>query len=308
MMMPALQNMLKKRDYPVLATPPVCHARLSGDPETMTFLLTYNGCDIVKMQFSQSCNPTVRFHSDGDFQSFPFIQQFAIAADQETEMTVTISFPHEMVGMRPQRAQAGQAILGQWGHPLIRGVNGMYSLLWDYLISWHGYEFQWQSAAIAEENCVYSAAFTVRLSAKPLIVLLKPRYYGMHLGYENHRPWLRRPKEEAISGWCSWEAYHDKVSQQNIEAAAAVLQPLRKYGLDTLQLDDGYQNPLVPPAAGKPIGDSWLTANDRFPKGHQGIVGAMHGAGFRAGIWTNATLTNRAALPGAPAYAAQGGR
>ena len=295
MTMPSLQDMLKKRDYPVLATPPVCHARLSGDLETMACSLTYNGCDVVKLQFGQNCNPSVRLHSDGDFQSNPFIQQFAIAADRETELTVTVAFPHEMVNMRPQRAQTGQAILGQWGHPLIRNVNGLYSLLWDYLISWHGYDFTWQSAAITQDNSSYSAVFTVRLSSKPLIIVLKPRYYGMHLGYENHRPWLRRPKEEAVSGWCSWEAYHDKVTQQNVENAAAVLQPLRKYGLDTLQLDDGYQNPIVPPAPGKPIADSWLIPNDKFPKGHPGIVGAMQGAGFRAGIWTNATLTNREA-------------
>ena len=296
MMMPDLQNMLKKREYPILPTPPICHARLSGDPKAKIYYLTYNGFDIIKMQFMKDCKPSVRFHSDGDFQSYPFIQQFIIAANQETEMTVTVSFPHEMVCMRPQRAETGQAILGQWGYPLIHGVNGLYSLVWDYLISWHGYDdFQWQSKAIGKENGVYSASFTFSLGRKPWIVLLKPRFYGMHLGYENHKPWLRRSKEEAVAGWCSWEAYHSDVTQEHIQTAAAVLAPLRKYGLDTMQLDDGYQNTLVPPAPGKPISESWLITNEKFPNGHQGIVSAMRGAGFRAGIWTNATLTNREA-------------
>lgn len=292
MVMPSLQSMLKKRDYPVLNVPPICHARLSGDPETMAFALIYNGYDVVSMRFEGTCKPSLRFHSDGDFQSRPFIQQFVVAADRETELTVTVSFPNEMVVLRPGRAQSGQAILGQWGHPLINGVNGLYSLVWDYFVSWHGYDFEWQHGSIREEGGAYCASFTVNLSTKPLVILLRPRYYGMHLGYESHKPWLRRPKEEAVSGWCSWEAYHDKVTHEHVTAAAEALTPLKKYGLDTLQLDDGYQNPLVPPAPGKSIGDSWLHTNEKFPSGHAGIVKAMRDAGFRAGIWTNATLTN----------------
>ena len=295
MTMPSLESMLKKRDYPVLQVPPTGHARMSGDPDTMTFTLTYNGFDVLCIQPLEPCKLRPRFHSDGDFQSYPMLQQFTIASDREAAVTVTVSFPHEMVVMRPSRAQGEQAILGQWGHPLIDGVNGLYSLLWDYLVSWHGYDFKWDGDAIRQENGVYSASFTFRLGARPWVVLLRPRYYGTHLGFENHKPWLRRPNTEAVSGWCSWEAYHDKVTQENIESAAKILAPLRKYGLDTLQLDDGYQNPLVPPEKGKPIGDSWMNLNGKFPKGHPGIVSAMKGAGFRAGIWTNATLTNREA-------------
>ena len=293
MMMPSLKSMLEKRNYPVLPVPPICHARLSGDPDTMRFLLTYNGFDIISMQYKTLCKPVLRFHSDGDFQSRPFIQQFNIASDTETALDVTVSFPHEMVALRPERAKEGQAILGQWGHPLIFGVNGLYSLLWDYLISWHGYAFDWQDTAIRVEDGVYKATFTLNLTTKPLVILLRPRYYGMHLGYENHQPWVRRPKDEAVSGWCSWEAYHDHVTQEHVEQAASELAPLKKYGLDTLQLDDGYQNPLVPPSPDKSIGDSWLNINEKFPKGHAGIVEAMHKGGFRAGIWTNATLTNK---------------
>ncbi len=300
MMMPSLANALKKRAYPTLQVPPVCHARLSGDPEAMVFVLTYNGFDVIRMQFADACRPSLRFHSDGDFQSRPFIQQFVIAADRETELNVTVSFPHEMVVLRPGRAQSGQAILGQWGHPLIDGVNGLYSLVWDYFISWHGYDFAWQGGAILEADGVCSAAFTVRLGTRPLVILMKPRFYGMHLGYEGHKPWQRRPKAEAVSGWCSWEAYHDKVTQGHVENAARMLVPLQKFGLDTLQLDDGYQNPLVPPAAGKTIGESWLVPNEKFPSGHAGIVGAIRGAGFRPGIWTNATLTNREACETLP--------
>ncbi len=300
MTMPSLQSMLKKRMYPVLDVPPICHARLSGDPEDMVFLLTYNGFDVIRMQYKDACKPSLRFHSDGDFQSRPFIQQFIIAADRETELYVTVSFPHEMAVLRPGRAQSGQAILGQWGHPLIEGVNGLYSLVWDYFVSWHGYDFSWLGGAIREKGAVYSATFTVKLNAKPLVILLRPRFYSMHLGYENHKPWLRRPKEEAVSGWCSWEAYHGKVTQEHVQKAAQTLMPLKKYGLDTLQLDDGYQNPLVPPAAGKPIGESWIKTNEKFPDGHAGIVSAIRGAGFRAGIWTNATLTNREACQALP--------
>lgn len=300
MVMPGLADMLMKREYPRLPVPPVCHARLSGDPDALDYTLTYNGFDILGMRFAAPCKPALRFHSDGDFQSSPFIQQFAVAADRETRLCVTVSFPHEMAVLRPGRASNGRAILGQWGHPLIHGVNGLYSLEWDYFITWHGYDFAWQGGAVTQAEGIWSAAFEVNLSTKPLVILLRPRYYGMHLGYEGHRPWLRRPKQEAVSGWCSWEAYHDQVTQQDVQSAAETLAPLKKYGLDTLQLDDGYQNPRVPPAPGKPIGDSWVNLNEKFPGGHGAIAGAIRAAGFRAGIWTNATLTNREAVQQAP--------
>ena len=69
------------------------------------------------------------------------VQQFLAWADQDAPMEVEFTSPVEMWNMRPQRAQGGQAILGQTGHPLLFGVNGLYFPDWDLLLSFHGLPF-----------------------------------------------------------------------------------------------------------------------------------------------------------------------
>ncbi|HML47876.1 MAG TPA: hypothetical protein PKE04_14130, partial [Clostridia bacterium] len=196
---------------------------------------------------------------------------------------------------RPRRAQSGEAILGQVGSPLLYGVNGLYLPDWDLLVSWHGYDFCWTDATVRKQEGRFVAELTLNVGTKPWVILLRPRYYGEHLGFATHKPWAFRPNPRAITGWCSWEAYHSHVTQADIEGAAQALQPLKPYGLSILQIDDGYQQTQVPLRADAPVGESWMHLNEKFPDGHAGIVGPIRAAGFEAGIWTNATLTHREA-------------
>ena len=295
MVPPPVENMLAHRDYVVRPDAPATHARLSGDPDTGVYHLTFNGVDLIELEFDREIAPGLRYHSDGDFQSTPFIQQFLMWSKVETQVRVRFCAPVEMWNVRPQRAQRGQTILGQSGRPLLFGANGMYFPDWDLLLSWHGYAFNWDGARVECENGAYSASMTVSLGTKPFVLLIRPRYYGEHLGYTQHKPWLFRPNPKAITGWCSWEAYHSKITQADLERDAQTLKPLKNYGMEYMQVDDGYQQELVPTAPGENVPDSWIHINDKFPDGHAGIVNAIHAGGFEAGIWTNATLTNRAA-------------
>ncbi len=295
MQSPSARKMAEHRAYVRSQEPPVGHARFCEIAEGR-YAFQYNGCDILTLSLKKNVEAGLRYHSDGDFQSRPFLQQFVISAREPAEMEVRFTFPGEIVNMRPRRAQDGEAILGQMGFPLIHGVNGLYSLDWDLLISWHGQPFAWAVPRVEQTAQGYEAVLTVQLTQKPWVLLFRPRYYGEHLGYTYHQPWLRRPNGKAISGWSSWEAYHSDITQANVDNAATALRSLRDYGLATLQIDDGYQNELVPAAPGAPIAESWLTPNDKFPKGHAGIVGAIRAGGFEPGIWTNATCTNEAAV------------
>jgi hypothetical protein len=127
---------------------------------------------------------------------------------------------------------------------------------------------------------------------RPYYMLLRPRYYGQHLGYRYYQPWLRRRDTRGVSGWCSWEAYHRDVTLANVTDAAAKMEPLLPYGLTYVQLDDGFQQPLIPPAREAKVSDAWLHTNERFPGGHEVIVAAITQKGLTPGIWTNALINN----------------
>lgn len=296
MIPPQARKMFERRGYVTLPDAPATHARLCVSAEGgNAFCLQFNGADLMTLRFPDGVRPNLRAHSDGDFQSQPFIQQFQMSLDGESEVEVAFASPVEMWNMRPRRAERGEAILGQTGRPLMYSVNGMYLPDWDLLISWHGLPFSWKDRSIRTDVGIYRAEMTVEAGRKPWVVLIRPHYYREHLGYATHQPWTFRPNPKAVTGWCSWEAYHSEITQEDLRRTVQALLPLKDYGLEYIQLDDGYQNPMVPPAPGHDIPESWLHLNSRFPGGHQAILSAVREAGFEPGIWTNATVTNEAA-------------
>ena len=296
MIPPQMQKMFERRAYVTLPDAPATHARLCVSKEAgNAFCLQFNGADLITMRFPAGIRPHLRAHSDGDFQSQPFIQQFQMSLDREAEVEVAFASPVEMWNMRPRRAERGEAILGQIGRPLMYSVNGMYLPDWDLLISWHGLPFAWKEQTIREAEGRFSAEMILKAGRKPWVVLIRPHYYSEHLGYATYQPRTFRPNPRAVTGWCSWEAYHDQITQEDLRRTAEALRPLKDYGLRYIQLDDGYQNPMVPPAPGHDIPESWLKTNERFPGGHEAIVAAVREAGFEPGIWTNAAVTNEAA-------------
>lgn len=292
MVAPTVERVLRRVDDPVQAEPPAVHARIHACETPGEYALQYNGVDLLTLRWPGGVKPHLRYHSDGDFQSEPFIQQFVAFAPEGTPLSLRVSAPVEWWNIRPERAKRGQAILGQLGAPLLYGVNGIYLPDWDLLVSLHGASIRWRGDSVAATDGAHWAEADLEPDG-PLVVLFRPRFYGEHLGYRGHRPWARRPKPDAVCGWCSWEAYHDDVTLENVRDAAESLAPLRPYGLTLMQLDDGYQQTTVPPCPGADVGESWLNPNDKFPGGHAAIVAAMAGNGFTPGIWLNATLTDR---------------
>jgi hypothetical protein len=78
-----------------------------------------------------------------------------------------------------------------------------------------------------------------------------------------------------INGWCSWFYTLANVSEdevlRNVEFAS---QHLRSYGLEFIQIDEGYQ---------KWHGE-W-EGNDRFPHGMKWLADKIKSYGFKAGLW-----------------------
>ncbi|MBI3504203.1 MAG: alpha-galactosidase [Proteobacteria bacterium] len=131
---------------------------------------------------------------------------------------------------------------------------------------------------------------TFRLAAEGGEVALRfrPRYYQKHRGLAEYRPWTYEPWRGSVTGWSSWYAFFDKVTEADVRRTADVLgEVLRPFGVRYLQIDDGYQQ--------TPIGtpDHWLNANAKFPSGLAALRRYISDHGLEPGIWTNVSFAQR---------------
>jgi alpha-galactosidase len=272
---------------------PVCHLELIADEAEGHFLYKAEGEPYMRLRFEGGGNIGYRPFSDGDIMPDPFLEQMVFTA--ETGAGVTIEFtPRDAAVMRGRRAGDGEAILSQQGKPLIYGVNGIYDYDSDTLITWSGFDWRYAGNAVIREN----GRDYIRVEGKiadrgAVFINLFFRYYRRHLGFEHHNPRKRRPNPAPVCGWATWEACRTEVSLEYLEKAAASLaETLKPWGLEYIQLDDGYQSPVMPAPGIRSIKAGWLSTNEKFPGGHEGIVEAIRKNGFLPALWTNAAVSN----------------
>ena len=95
-----------------------------------------------------------------------------------------------------------------------------------------------------------------------------------------------RPRDENVSGWCSWYFAYNKISptliRKNIES---LVEARERSGtrIDFIQIDDGYQ---------KAVGD-WLTLTQDFHGRMPMIAEEIRAAGFKPGIWIAPFVASR---------------
>lgn len=280
--------------HPVLKVPPLAHALHRWDEETKTLTYEYNGTDILTMTIPESDDVGFRHGSDGNMQSIALTQQLYIMVEKPMWVTARFCLSREAINMRPHRAGREQGIVAQNGNILIHEVNGLYDAAWDLLIDFHGCDWEWASGRFEETDCCRIAYMRVRLCEKPFFINLRMYYYRNHLGYRYYEPWNRQTKKTAVAGWCSWEAYRRDIDEKKlIEIAEFMQKNLKDYGLTYIQVDDGYQKMPLPYQAEKSMKDGWMTCEEeKFPRGHAGIVEDIKKYGFIPAIWTNANITN----------------
>lgn len=281
--------------HPVLNEPPIAHALHKWNEETRTLTYEYNGRNIVTIIIPGDDYVGHRHGSDGNIQSMPMTQQIYIMLDHPVTARAIFRMSSEAVNMRPNRA-GEQAILGQVGHPLMYGINGLYDVKQDLLMDWHGCKWRWTNSRIIEDvNGDLIAELEVELGPKPWTINLWMHYYRTHLGYTYHKPWQWRPNLKPVAGWCSWEACRRNVSLEDIREFSEFFksEDMRSYGLEYIQLDDGYENLPLPFDASMTLADGWLDANERFPGGHKEVVSTIESNGFEPAVWTNTNVTNR---------------
>lgn len=280
--------------HPILTEPPIAHALHKWDEENRILTYEYNGRNIITMEIEGDEEVGFRHGSDGNLQNIPFIQQLYVMLDKPVKSKVTLHLSKEAINIKPNRAKYEEAIIGQVGRPTIEGINGVYDITQDLLIDWHGCNWKWISNKFKEnEDGTLEVELEIELGAKPLFVNLRMQYYRRHLGYSYHKPWEFRPNLKPLVGWCSWEAFRRDVTQENIEDVSRFFgEKLKDYGLEYIQIDDGFQKMPLPLDPKESLAKGWLETNSQFPKGHKGAVEAIEKEGLKAGIWTNANITN----------------
>jgi hypothetical protein len=142
-----------------------------------------------------------------------------------------------------------------------------------------------------------TTAFRLESSGGEIALRFRPRYYQRHRGLAEFRPWTYRVWDRSVTGWTSWFAFLDRVTEADIRRTADVLAAtLAPYGYEYLQIDDGYER--------EPIGlpDHWLEANQKFPSGLDGVRRYVAARGLRPGIWTNTTFHDSAFARAHPEY------
>lgn len=281
--------------HPVLSEPPIAHALHHWNPETGLLRYEYNGVDVIEVRIPAGTDLGFRHGSDGSMQSMQYFQQAYLSCEPSCTAEIIVRLHHDALNMRPERARADQAVLGTQPGITVFGVNGLYDPEWDLLIDWNGRPWRWIDEELQRESEDFSTVrFSVELSMSALFINLRPWYYARHLGYGTFRPWVRRPNPSAVCGWCSWEAFRRDVSQEKVEKVADFLsEELKAYGLEYLQLDDGYQAMPLPVNAEMSMSDGWMTCDEnKFPGGHEAIVHAIQKRGLTPAIWVNANITN----------------
>lgn len=272
--------------------PPLYHAELKISPDHRTYRYSYNHTDILTLHQAGQEPLRYRLGSDGDMVSLPFLQQVFFTSSVEQWVDVTFTLSANTHVMQPQH-QGVSAILGQVGQPLIYGVNGLYDGDIDLLISWHECEFSWLDQSIQIEGDCAVARMRLKLGAKPWILLFRMQYYRQHLGFTYYRPWLHQADRRSIAGWCSWEAYHRQISLADVRKTAEFLQQtFHSYGLDYMQIDDGYQSVVQPARPDGNYRSAFLETIADFPGGHPAMIDSIRSAGLKPGIWTNVSISN----------------
>ena len=172
------------------------------------------------------------------------------------------------------------------------GVNGLYDIEQDLLIGWHGCDWKWITDRLTpDEDGNLTAQLEADLGPSVWVIEFRPHYYRTHLNYRYHKPWERRPNLKPIVGWCTWEAYRRNVTENNVvEAADLFARTLRPYGMEYIQIDDGFEKLPIPFNPRGTISDAWLDIKEDFPGGHKGVIEKIKARGMKPGIWSSSAV------------------
>jgi hypothetical protein len=264
--------------------PPNQPAEVLVDGATLT--LRYRGATIFEGRLQnpaalRDTNPTVARRGD--------------AVDQAVVFTARGREALELSGRVHASAQAfaAESERGLRSLPVVRHTSGpgrsllnqaVYDRKWDWVLS---IDDQPRTATRITPLGEHAAgrAFGLETRGTEIVLRFRPRFYQQHRGLAAFEPWTYDIWPRPIVGWCSWFAFFDRITEDDVKRTADIMaEVLRPFGYEYLQIDDGYQR-----ATGLP--DLWLDANEKFPGGLEALAAYVRQKGLLPGIWTNATFS-----------------
>jgi alpha-galactosidase len=187
-----------------------------------------------------------------------------------------------------RRIEGTQVVRHTYGlsHSLLN--RAVYDRQSDWLLS---ADQSYTSASLQIVPAVAATAgitYDLMMTGNEVTFRFRPRYYQKHRELKYYEPWTYTVWKEPVAGWCSWFAYRTAITEENVREASDVLaETMKPYGLDYIQIDDGYQQP-----GGSP--DDWINPNEKFPSGLDNLSSYIRSKGLKPGIWTNVAVHDSA--------------
>ena len=127
---------------------------------------------------------------------------------------------------------------------------------------------------------VFADGFTLypgkKIRSNKFVFYIGENPYAALEGYAGLMGSLNKARiNSIINGWCNWFFTYEHITEdeviRNAEYAARILKP---YGLEYIQVDEGYQR----------WHGEW-DGNDRFPHGMKWLAGRIKSLGLKPGLW-----------------------
>jgi len=259
------------------------------------FVMEYNGTVIVN--FTLKNGQVIENFSAQSYEKGPEIEQVFkwVSRKEELEFNGSIIGSEESFPCEAEKEEDAPVIIRHCvglSHSLLN--RAVYDRENDWLLS---ADFPSVLTIVPQKSGQNKNEFNIKIKGYDIILRFRPAYYRIHRGLKYFTPWKNKIQEKSVAGWCSWFAYFDKITEDDIKKTADILsEVLVPFGLEYLQIDDGYQQ--------KPVGvpETWLVPNIKFPSGLADLCSYIKSKGLKPGIWTNVSFHQKEYAETHPQY------
>jgi len=272
------EHLLSKERWETQTTTPINEpAKVTWDGSCL--LLDYNGHLIFKAEI-ENAGKEIDFRKIIDEQHGIINQVLKWTSRRESlQLTGLIFASDESFPCESDRKREGPDIVRHsvgLSHSLLN--RAVYDRKSDWVLS---VDFPSKVIIVPGNDSEHSNVFKIIVTGRDIILRFRPHFYQKHRGLIHFKPWAYRVWKKPVVGWCSWFAYFENITEENIKKTADVLsEVLVPFGLEYLQIDDGYQQS----PAGLP--ETWLNPNDKFPSGLRNLSQYILHKALKPGIWT----------------------
>lgn len=158
--------------------------------------------------------------------------------------------------------------------------NAVYDRCWDWVLIGPGDGATRIKPGAADKQRI---DFSWESRGAAIELVFRPRFYQKHRELTYFEPWTYQVWKGSVTGYCTWWAYRDGISQKTLDTIVDVFaeKHLPDFGYQYVQIDAGYCG-----GAGGP--QSFLEWDaKKFSGGAEFAVKKIKSAGMQGGIWVH---------------------